>query len=177
MNEPDTFSRMLVTSDLIGHSIALRSEVFSPEDASNLVGWLVTEFVTARCTWLASAIAHVRGREHHVAFIHEDGRLAHAVTAVAPQFDPRTLKGYGCDILGRRPLMDMLAEINFMNSRIRVVVGQPMETSDFGDGELDAMIDLAAELPWCSSLVGRPRPEPDGRRLLKVAKRLGMICT
>ncbi|MBY3155425.1 hypothetical protein HFO56_24165 [Rhizobium laguerreae] len=173
MDASDVFTRMFATSDLVAHSFALRSTL-SVGEATDLVGWLASEFMLARCAWFASAVAQVRGREHYVAFLHTDGRLAHAVAAAAPQFDPDNLRGYGCDILGRRPLSEMLLEMNSLNDHILVEVGHPAEANEFDDGELDAMIDVASQLPWCAALVGRPRPDPDGEKLLSAARRLGL---
>jgi hypothetical protein len=169
-----TYHDMLIDSDLIAHSFDLRSPSFSASQATELVGWLAKEFTLFRCSWFASAIAHVRGREHHVAFTHGDDRLAHAVAAVSPQFDHANLKGDACDILGRRPLGVMHSEMTLLNGFVTVEIGTPASSAAFDDGELDVLIELAGELPWCSRLVGQSLKEPDGPRLWKIATRLGM---
>ena len=174
MDPATTYQRMLIDSDLMVYSFELRSPSFSASQATDLVGWLASEFTLARCSWFASAIALIRGREHHVAFTHGDGRIAHAVAAVAPQFDQTDLKGDACDILGRRPLSVMLSEFTLLNRSVIVEIGSPSSSSDFDDGELDALVELAAELPWCSRLVGKSPREPDGSRLWEIAAKLGM---
>ncbi|MCZ7860676.1 hypothetical protein O9X98_04600 [Agrobacterium salinitolerans] len=174
MDPATTYQRMLIDSDLMVYSFELRSPSFSASQATDLVGWLASEFTLARCSWFASAIAFVRGREHYVAFTHGDGRIAHAAAAVAPQFDPANLKGEACDILGRRPLGVMLSELKHLNRSVIVEIGLPVLSSDFDDGELDALVALAAELPWCSRLVGKSPKEPDGARLWEIAVKLGM---
>lgn len=174
MDPATTYQRMLMDSELMAYSFDLRSPTFSASQATDLVGWLASEFTLARCSWFASAIAHVRGREHHVAFTHGDGRLAHAVAAVAPQFDLAGLKGDACDILGRRPLGVMLSEMSLLNRNVIIEIGSPASSSEFDDGELDSLVELAGELPWCSRLVGKSPREPDGRRLWDIATKLGM---
>ncbi|MCV9964548.1 hypothetical protein OIU34_21905 [Pararhizobium sp. BT-229] len=174
MDPSTTYQSMLVDSDLIAHSFALRSPSFSADEAADLVGWLASEFTLGRCSWFASAIAHVRGREHHISFTHADGRLAHAVASVSPQFNASALRGDGCDILGRRPLGTILSEMDALNRHIQVEIGSTASRSDFEAGEIEAMIDLATELPWCSRLVGKPPSSPDGPRLKSIALRLGM---
>lgn len=174
MGSSTAYQSMLVNSDLVAHSFALRSPSFSAGDAADLVAWLASEFTLARCSWFASAIAHVRGREHHISFTHADGRLAHAVASVSPQFDASALQGDGCDVLGRRPLGTILSEIDALNRHVRVEIGSAVPPSDFEAGEIQAMINLASELPWCSRLVGKPPSDPDGPRLKSIALRLGM---
>lgn len=174
MDPATIYQRMLIDSDLIAYSFDLRSPSFSASQATDLVGWLASEFTLSRCSWFASAIAHVRGREHHVAFMRGDGRLAHAAAAVAPQFDHADLKGDACDILGRRPLGVMVSEITGLNRSVIVDVGSPVLLTDFSEGELEAMVELAGALPWCSRLVGKYPKEPDGAHLWDIARRLGM---
>ena len=173
MDSAELYSDMLVESDLLGYSFSLRSDTFDAAASSDLVGWLAEEFTLRRCNWFASAIATVTGREHHVAFVHPDGRLAHAVAAASPQYDS-ALKGNGIDILGRRPLATMLSQMNTMNDRVVVEIGSSMSIGDFDEGELEALVDLAGELPWTAGLVRRSAPQPDGQRLREIAYRLGM---
>ena len=173
MDGAELYRDMLVDSDLFTHSFSLRSDTFDAEEASDLVGWLAEEFTLRRCNWFASAIATVTGREHHVAFVHPDGRLAHAVAAATPQYD-NDLKGSGSDILGRRPFATMSAQMNSLNERVFVETGRSMSSGDFDEGELEALIDLAGELPWTAKLVRRPSTKPDGPRLRKIARALGM---
>lgn len=174
MDPSTAYRSMLVCSDLVAHSFALRSPSFSAGDAADLVAWLASEFTLARCSWFASAIAYIRGREHYVTFNHRDGRLAHAIVSVAPQFDTTALMGDGCDILGRRPLSIILSEMSTLNRHIQIEIGSSASPSDFATGELETMIELAGELPWCSRLVGKPPSEPNGPRLQSIAHRLGM---
>lgn len=173
MLNDEIYRDMLVDSDLIAYSFELRSETFDADAAATLVGWLAEEFTLRRCDWLASAISTVKGREHHVAFRYADGRLAHAIAAASPQYGT-DLRGGGCDILGRRPLAKMEDEIRGLVSDVFVETGRPMPTDAFDDGELDALVDLAAALPWTAHLVGRPAPEPDGQHINAIAGRLGM---
>lgn len=164
---------MFIVSDLVAHSFDLRSEDFDAESSSELVEWLAQEFMLGRCVWFASAVARVKGREHFVAFMHPDGRLAHAVAAVSPQYST-DLKGDGCDILGRRPLAHMLDQMRSMNADISVVIGQIASEEEFDAGQLDAMTDLAALLPWTARLVGKACGDPEGKTLRSTAIRLGM---
>jgi len=173
MKIAEVYGRMLADSDLFTYSFILRSETFGAESASALVGWLAEEFTLYRCNWFASAIVSMTGREHHVAFVRPDGRLAHAVAATSPQYGP-DLKGNGADILGRRPLPVISAQMKSLSEGVVVETGRSMPTGDFEMGELEALVDLAGELPWTAGLVGKAPPTPDGQRLRDIAHRLGM---
>jgi hypothetical protein len=172
MDSDAVFRDLLVDSDLVRHSFDLRAGSFDAKTSVDLVGWLAQEFMLLRCAWFASAVAHVRGREHFVAFMHPDGRLAHAVVSTSPQYGG-PLAGDGCDILGRRPLQEIHLQMKAFAPDVEIVIGDLIEEIDFNDGELAPLLDLAASLPWTSQLVRRGTSTPDGGRLLEIARRLG----
>jgi len=167
------YQGMLIRSDLIQYSFSLRSSTFSAKEASDLVGWLAQEFTLGRCNWFASAISSMIGRENHIGFFHPDGHLLHAVVATAPQYGGE-LRGHGCDILGRRTLSRIASEMAEINPAFTMEIGDRIADPEFGQGEMEALIDLAGELPWTAHLVGRSPSAPDGHRLLDISCRLGM---
>jgi hypothetical protein len=172
MDSSVVFRDMLADSDLVRHSFDLRSASFDAKASAHLVGWLTQEFMLLRCAWFASAVANVRGREHFVAFMHPDGRLAHAVASTSPQYQS-PLVGDGCDILGRRPLSEIHRQMKALAPNVEIVIGGLVEEIDFNGAEMSALLDLAASLPWTSRLVRRGPSPPDGGQLLEIAKRLG----
>ncbi|WP_315920998.1 hypothetical protein [Mesorhizobium sp. SP-1A] len=162
---------MLVKSDLIRWSFDARSGDFSAELTSQMVGWLAEKYLLGGCASLASAIAYEVGRERLVSFQWGDGRLCHAVVACSDQHDEE-LRGYGVDILGRRPLKLMRQEIAALADVKRVSIGWMIERSEFDDDEQQALVDLAASLPWLATVLRRPQVV-DVAATLAAMQRLG----
>jgi len=162
---------MLVKSDLIRWSFDARSGDFSAELTSQMVGWLAEKYLLGGCASLASAIAYEVGRERLVSFQWGDGRLAHAVVASIDQYD-NSLKGNGVDILGRRPLKQMKQEVGALADVNRVSVGWIVEREAFEPGEQEALIELAASLPWLAGVLRRPQVI-DPAATLAAMQRLG----
>lgn len=154
----------LADSDLVKLSFALRDEGVDAGTATGLVGWAVQEFAMGRCAYLAAAVCRAASREHFVAFVHPDGRMAHAVVALSPQHG-LPLAGNGADILGKRPLGQIEREVRSLCGPVRTEIGSPPD--DLGPDEEKALVAFAAGLPWFRGLTGR------GGELLSAARSLG----
>ena len=165
---------MLLKSDLVTWSFEARSETFTPEMTSSMVGWLAERYLLGGCAYLASAIAYEVGRERLVSFQWGDGRLAHAVVASIDQYD-NSLKGNGVDILGRRPLKQMKQEVGSLADINRVSVGWMIEREAFDVGEQAALVQLAASLPWLAAVLRRPQIV-DPAATLSAMKKLGFAA-
>lgn len=162
---------MLSKSDLVSWSFNARSGAFSPEMTSNMMGWLAERYLLGGCAYLASAIAYEVGRDRFVSFHWPDGRMSHTVIACSDQYET-DLKGYGVDILGKRPLSVIRDQISALASAERVSLGVVIDRSEFDDGELSALVDLASSLPWLAKVMRRP-PIIDAAVTLSAMRRLG----
>lgn len=171
--EPFLFPRQIAESDLLALSFDLRGENCDAEAVSSLVGWLIEEFSMKRCAYLASAVASQIGREHYVAFMHPDGRLAHAVVACAPQHG-RTLRGDCLDVMGRRPLAETHRALDELTGPVAPEIGGIVSPGEYRPGEMEALLLMAAALPWMRSALRMPKARPSGTVLLKAASALGM---
>lgn len=165
---------MLLKSDLVAWSFEARSAAFTPELTSEMMGWLAERYLLGGCATLASAIAYEVGRERLVSFHWNDGRLAHAVVASTDQHNDE-LKGFGVDILGRKPLKLMKQEIGALADIHRVSVGWMIEREAFETGEQEALIELAASLPWLAAVLRRPQVV-DPAATLSAMKKLGFAA-
>lgn len=163
----------LAESDLLLFSFDLRTDGYGAGSVAKLVGWIVEEFSMKRCAYLASVLAARLGREHHVEIVRQDGRLAHAVTACAPQHGFE-LKGDCVDALGRRRLSETVRAVEALTGPCSVRTGEPLPPSDFEPGEAEALLDLSSGLPWMRSLMRLPRTRPDPASLFDAASRLGL---
>lgn len=174
MDVIEAFNDLMIESDLVSHSFRLRSENFDASASSELVAWLTDEFTLRRCTYLATAVARRIGREHHVSFVHPDGRLAHAVVAVSPQYDG-VLRGDGIDILGRRSLSQTAATLaDITETVLSVEIGDLVAEDEYAAGEEASLAELAAMLPWYSGALRKPALVPDGPAIERMALVLGM---
>lgn len=172
MNSAAVFQeQMLLKSDLVAWSFEARTETFTPDMTSSMVGWLAQRYLLGGCAYLASAVAYEVGREKLVSFQWDDGRLCHAVVACSDQHDEE-LRGFGVDILGRRPLKLMRQEIAALADVKRVSIGWMIERSEFDDDEQQALVDLAASLPWLATVLRRPQVV-DAAATLAAMQRLG----
>jgi hypothetical protein len=97
--------------------------------------------------------------------------MSHTVIACSDQYDA-DLKGHGVDILGKRPLSVMRDQIATIASAERVSLGAVVDRSEFDDGELSALVDLATSLPWLAAIMRRP-PIIDASVTLSAMRRLG----
>lgn len=165
---------MLLKSDLVAWSFEARFDAFTSDLTSEMVGWLAERYLLGGCATLASAIAYEIGRERLVSFQWNDGRLAHAVVAFTDQHDDE-LKGFGVDILGRRPLNLMKQEIGALADIHRVSVGWMIEREVFDTGEQEALVELAASLPWLAAVLRRPQVI-DPAATLSAMKKLGFAA-
>jgi len=166
------FDKDMYTSPLVMLSFDWRSDSMSAAESAAVAGWLMEEFLLSRCAFLASAVSRFLGREHFVAWEHPDGQLAHSVVAVTPQFDSQ-LRGDALDILGRRSLKAIDFQVRRLVPSAKVVVGNPIEDSDFEDNELHTLLSLARELPWFRKLLRLGEETPDGERIRTVSSQLG----
>jgi hypothetical protein len=166
------FDKDMPTSPLVMLSFDWRSDDMSAAESADVAGWLMEEFLLKRCAFLASAVSSLLGREHFVAWEHPDGQLAHSVVAVTPQFD-RQLRGDAVDILGRRSLKAIDAQVRTLAPNAKVVVGCPIEDTEFDQNELHSLLALARELPWFRKLLRLGEEVPDGKRIQTVSSHLG----
>lgn len=165
MQKEMAFVESITKSELIAWSFELRKKGFSSEESSEIVGKLIERFILGRCGFIASVAARLLGREHYVSWHHPDGRLAHAVLAVAPQFDDG-LRGDGIDILGRRPLHVIGSEIAALSPRVRPMVGEVIPSEYFDPDEEDELLTLISALPWYARVVRVEKGRVDDLRSL-----------
>lgn len=142
----------IADSDLVRLSFDLRDGGLAAETAVALVEWAVTEFAMGRCAYLAAAVSRAASRDHFVAFVHPDGRLAHAAVALSPQAHGQPLAGNGADILGKRPLRAIEKEVRSLCGPVRVEVG--LLPDDLDPDEERGLLAFAAGLPWFRGLAG-----------------------
>jgi hypothetical protein len=166
------FDEDMYTAPLVMLSFEWRSDRMSAEESAAVAGWLMDQFLLSRCAFLASAVSRLIGRDHFVAWKHPDGQLAHSVVAVSPQFDDQ-LRGDALDILGRRSLKAIDLQVRKLVPTAKVLVGHPIEDSDFEQNELQTLLSLARELPWFRKLLRLGEETPDGERIRTVSRQLG----
>lgn len=157
-------------SELISWSFVLRSEGLTADESSQFAARLCEEFLLKRCGYLASRAARVLGREHYVAWVHPDGRLAHAVLAVSPQSTSEQLRGDGVDVLGRRSLKSIDLEVRELAPNAFVRIGAIIESDDFDPGEETELEELLSALPWFAKVLRR-EPTPIRKVIESVVNR------
>ncbi len=115
--------------------------------SSELVELLIERFLLERCGFLATAAARLIGDDHYLGWYHSDGRLAHSVITVDP-YVSGPFEGDGIDILGKRPLQQIDADIRILAPDVTCRVGEIFKEEDFEAGEEDELYLLMSILPW-----------------------------
>jgi hypothetical protein len=114
------------------------------------------------CFYLASAVSGVTGLP--IAVFWRMG-IADLPIVHAAVVDPAS--GDAFDILGRRPLGELRAELVDVVGRIRMAVEPPLAIGDEMDAEeADVLLDIAAGMPWMPPVGRAAPPKPDWARLV-----------
>lgn len=114
---------------------------WTAKEAQDLAYSALLGFGSGSCYFLASVVADAKGMA--VVGFHRrtgDERLVHAVVLDVAD-------GHACDILGRRPLPDVRAELTGAVGPLRTTMLPPIR---FGTDDVDmkTLLDIAAGLPW-----------------------------
>lgn len=128
----------------------VRSGVWNASEAEDVLLAALRGFGNGCCYFLASAVVGVRGGTIAGFWrVRGDDRLVHAVVV-----DP--VDGHACDILGRRPLAQVRAEIAGAVGDVRISV-LPSLQREMDPEEAEVLKRIAARLPW----MGIESDQPD----------------
>lgn len=169
MTKSDEASRWL-TLERIGRSELIKWALFDhrrewPETLNEAGEWLIKTirlFACGSCFDLANAVALETGAP--IAVISRrgdlDGRIAHAVVYGAEDQS-------GADILGRRPISDIVAEFKDAVGPVSLSMIAGDETEFGSSAAREEFAVMAAALPWLPRAEGRePTPFPRFREMV-----------